>query len=215
MTKEFEPYQKHNKCGNGFTNWEYKSVKNNQNHVEISAEEVFQAECERLRQEAVEKGHAQGLQMAQKEIDEKKKQFADWIDLLQNPVKLLDDQLIQELIQTIIWLSQHCIGVALSVHPERLRDLLNVLKTELPSLHAHKQFVMNHQDMEWIKSELGEKEIPGLHDILTSDPLLNRGDFYLKSEHSELDGRLHSRLAALFAKYITQDTLLAPVSVKD
>jgi flagellar assembly protein FliH len=121
----------------------------------------------------------------------------------------------QEILQTILWLSQHCIAVELSVNPDKLRDLLNEIKTELPSLNNHRTLAMHPLDVAWIQAEVGDSEIPGLHQILVADATLNRGDFYLKGEYSELDGRIHSRFATLFAKYITKENLIVPKQVQD
>lgn len=126
----------------------------------------------------------------------------------------MDEHVIQETLQTILWLSQHCIAVELSVNPEKLRDLLNEIKTELPTLNNHRMLAMHPSDVEWLKAEIKENELPGLHEILAADPTLNRGDFYLKGEHSELDGRIHTRFATLFSKYITKDNLM-PMKVQD
>jgi flagellar assembly protein FliH len=215
MPNDFEPFQNKKEVNNAFRVWEYESVKNNEETVEINEEEALHAELERLKQEAIEKGYAQGMQQAQAEITEKKKELARWFDLLQNPIKLVDEQVTQEIIQTLIWLSQHCIGVELSIHPDKLRNLLQVVKAELPSLHAHKELVMNPQDVEWVKTEIDDKEIPGVHEILVADPTLNRGDFYLRGKHSELDGCIHTRLSTLFAKYINKDSANAPIKPQE
>jgi flagellar assembly protein FliH len=63
-------------------------------------------------------------------------------------------------------------------------------------------FVDSVLDTLGIKIEIDEKEIPGLHEALVADPSLSRGDFYLKGEHNELDGRIQTRFTTLFAKYI-------------
>ncbi|HHF7366522.1 TPA: flagellar assembly protein FliH [Legionella bozemanae] len=207
MSDEFEPYLKKKEKSSEFSTWEYESIVNNEAKVEINEEELFRAECERLKQEAREKGYAEGMQQAQAEINEKRKKFVYWFDLLQKPVKLVDEQVTQEIIQTIIWLTQHCIGVELSVNPDKLNDLLHTIKSELPSLQAYKVLAMHPEDVNWVKNEFGEKEIPGLQEILIADPLLNRGDFYLKGDYSELDGRVYTRLATLFTKYVTRDLI--------
>lgn len=216
MPNKFEPYNKKQGTNNEFSAWEYQPTKNNvEEPVVIDEKEAFLAECELLRQEAIKKGYEQGLQQAQVELNEKKKEFARWFDLIQNPVKLLDEHVTQEILQTILWLSQHCIAVELSVNPDKLRDLLNEIKTELPTLNNHRMLAMHPLDVAWIQTEIGENEIPGLHEILIADPALNRGDFYLKGEHSELDGRIHTRFATLFAKYITKNDLIVPMQVQD
>lgn len=208
MSKEFQPYNQDENRGE-FNAWEYKKIE--ETAPVISKEEAFLNECERLRQEAIEKGYAEGLQKAQTEIAEQKQELVQWVELLQKPVQFMDDKLTQEIIQTVIWLSQHCISVELSVNPEKLHQLLNQIKEELPSLQGNKVFAMHPDDVSWINDEIGEQLIPGLHNILVGDPSLSRGDFYLKSEHSELDGRIQTRFITLFSKYIDKDNLITPI----
>lgn len=218
MSNKFEPYYKKHSAAE-FSAWEYKK------HTKVAEEELVSTtredeeeqlkENERVQQEAIKKGYEQGLLQAQVEIDAKKQELIDWIKLIQKPIQLIDDKLIQELIQTLIWLSTHCIGVELSVNPDKLRQLFKKIKDELPSLQGDKVFAMHPDDVSWIKRELGISEIPNLQDILTVDPSLSRGDFYLKSEHSELDARIQTRLVTLFAKYINKDNLISPIKIQD
>lgn len=213
MSNEFEPYQNDVKTGE-FSAWEFHVAKDEE-QPEITVEEVLIDECALLKQQAIEEGYAEGMQLAQEEIRAQKAELSKWIDLLQKPVQLLDDKLTQEIIQTMTWLCTHCIGVELSVNPNQLLYLLDEIKKELPSLKANKHFGMHPDDVEWIKSELNEKDIPGLHDLLVADPSLSRGDFYLKDEHSELDGRIQTRFITLFAKYVNKDNLVTPIKSQD
>ena len=130
-------------------------------------------------------------------------------------MRLIDDKVTQEMIQTIIWIAQYCIGVELSVSPEKLRDLFNGIKDELPSLQEDKVVAMNPDDLEWVKTKISISEVPGLHESLVGDPSLSRGDFYLKGEHTELDGRIHTRLVSLFAKYLNTDNLITAIPSQD
>ena len=213
MSNEFEPYNNFGKKSE-FNVWEYHIVKDEVPPA-INPQEALLAECEALRLEAKQQGYAQGMQQAQQEIEEKKLELLAWINLLQNPVQLLDETLIQELIQTVIWLSQYCIGVELSVNPDKLHDLMLQIKAELPSLRAQRVFAMHPKDVEWIKKEFSDKEIPELHKILSPDPALNKGDFYLRGDNSELDGRLQTRFSTLFAKYINKDNWLSSADSQD
>lgn len=156
MPNKFEPYYKKQGNENDFSVWDYQASnkKVEEPAVAIDEKEVFRAECERLREEAIQKGYAQGLQQAQEELNEKKKELARWFDLIQNPVKLLDEHVIQEIIQTILWLSQHCIAVELSVNPNKLRDVFNQIKVELPTLNNHRMLAMHPDDVKWVQTEL-------------------------------------------------------------
>lgn len=208
MTKEFEPYYK--KENTKFNLWEYKKTVE-EPEVVVDPEEELAKECEKIREEARKQGYEEGLAQAKEDIDAKKQELIQWGKLLKNPVRLIDDRLTQEIMQTITWISAHCIGIELSVYPEKLRELFDHIKNELPALQPDKVFAMHPDDIEWIKTEIGVNEIPGLQDILEADPSLSRGDFYLKSDHSELDGRIQTRLITLFVKYINKDNLITPI----
>lgn len=200
MSNEFQPYYPEENA-NEFNAWEYQATPDKEKPV-VNVEEDQNKEFEVLRQEAIAQGYAEGLQKAQKEIDEKKEALAQWLLLIQKPILFLDEQLTDEVLKTLMWLCQHCIGVELSINPEKLHHLFAAIKEELPALKTNKILAMHPDDVAWIKSELSDEELPGLQEVIVADATLHRGDFYLKSDDSELDGRLQTRLNTLFAKYI-------------
>lgn len=212
MSNEFQPYGSE-KNASDFNVWDFQVTK--EVVPTVNHEEELLKECERIKTEAASRGYKEGLEQAQEEINNQKTELARWINLIQNPIQLLDEQLTQELMQTVIWLSQECIGIELSLHPEKLCALIEQVKEELPSLQKNKQLAMHPDDVAWIKQEMKPSEFPELHQLLVSDSELHRGDFYLSSEHNELDGRLHSRLSTLFAKYINKEYLSMPDKAED
>lgn len=214
MSTEFEPYPD-TRANTEFSAWDYQGSTSTEEVVEIDPEEQLMNEIALLKQEAIEKGYAEGLQQAEEEVNAKKLELIQWIEFFQKPIQLLDEQLTQEIIQTLIWLSQHCIGIELTVHPDKFHALFNEIRSELPSLRGNKVLGMNPVDADWVKAEISDKELPGIEQALFADPSLARGDFYLKSEHSELDGRLQTRFMTLFAKYINRDSLNTSMQSKD
>ncbi|MCL5271824.1 MAG: flagellar assembly protein FliH [Gammaproteobacteria bacterium] len=214
MSSEFEPFSSEKKNAE-FSAWDFQGSKNTEELVEVDQEEQLINDMEVLKQEAIEKGYAEGLQQAAEEVNKKKIELTQWIEFFQKPIQLLDEQLTQEIIQTLIWLCQHCIGIELTVHPDKFHALFSEIRSELPSLRGNKVLGMNPIDADLVKAELSDKELPGIEQALLADPSLARGDFYLKGEHSELDGRLQTRLKSLFAKYINKDSLAVSMQSED
>lgn len=214
MSKEFEPYPHENKTM-AFCDWDFNPLPKEKNLTPAEKETLAAKALEALRQEAMDNGYAEGLRQAEAEIDRQKKELAEWIGYLQKPVKLIDDKLIQELLQTILWICQHCIGIELSIHTEKLRGLLLHIKEELPSLKSYQYLAMHPEDAQWITSEMTDKAWPGLMQMITADETLSRGDFYLKGEHSELDGRVHTRLLTLFSQYLEKETWDMPLKPQE
>lgn len=212
MSNEFQPYSCE-KNAHDFDVWDFHVTK--EIIPVVNPEDELLKEYERLKAEASSLGYSEGLQQAQAEINNLKAELGRWVHLIQNPVQLIDKQLTQELMQVIIWLSQECIGVELSLHPEKIGALIEHIKDELPALKNNKQLAMHPDDISWIKQEMKPSEFPELHELLLSDPTLHRGDFYLKGEHNDLDGRLQTRLNTLFGKYINKEYLTTPDKAKD
>ncbi|KTD78415.1 FliH/SctL family protein [Legionella waltersii] len=204
MANEFEPFDKQLKVSE-FSAWEYKANNESAPAEEEHAELI--TELEALKQNAYQEGYTNGMQQAQKEIDDMKSELVKWLDLLQKPVHIIDEQLTQEIITTVIWLCQKSIAVELSISPDKLHSLFEKIKKELPSLHGKRILKMHPEDVDWIKANFSHNEIEGLLEILDGDPLLSRGDFYLQGDHSELDGRIETRLSMLFDQFITTEHL--------
>jgi flagellar assembly protein FliH len=117
-------------------------------------------------------------------------------------VRLVDEQLVNELIQTMLWLAQSCIGIEISQQQDKIQALLKTILEQWTEISGAKSLMMHPEDVDWIKVQLQSSRHQDLLENLHPDPSLKRGDFYLKSEHMELDGRLQSRLSQLFAEQL-------------
>jgi len=96
MSQEFQPYDNEGK-NLEFSVWDYRGIQGT-SAPEISLEDQFNQQCEALKQEAWDKGYADGLKQGQDEITAKKEELIKWMELIQKPVQLLDDELTQEII---------------------------------------------------------------------------------------------------------------------
>lgn len=207
MTKEFEPYTILERSTD-FNVWDYaEDTVATEGGVELVVDSQV-TQLELLRQEAMDRGYAEGLAKAEEEIAQQKASLMSWITLLQKPVAIIDEALVQEMIQVIIWLSHYCIGIELSVHQDKLTAIIEEVKNEIPIIKGRKELWMNAEDVEWLKKQVGDAQYQDFLAMLHVDETLGRGDFYLKTSHSELDGRLNSRLVSLFANHLDKDNLV-------
>ncbi|ARG97934.1 FliH/SctL family protein [Legionella micdadei] len=200
---DFQPlYEEKDK--ESFSIWDIKSPEPEITES-IDSEEELAKECEFIREEAKKAGYQEGLQQAASHVQKKQQELAHWLDLLQHPAKLLDNELNQEIVQTILWICEVCIGVELSIHPEKLLTLIDVIKPELPLLQGKKQLLLNPEDADYLMNELKPSGDSELIQFIIPDPSLARGDFYLKSDFSDLDGRVKTRLKNLLKSYLQND----------
>lgn len=199
MSKEFRPlYEEPAK--KEFNVWDYTPIEPVRTASDAQIE--FTIECERIRDNAREQGYQEGLQQAGAEIEALKAELNEWLEFIKNPVQLIDKALGQEIVKTIAWICEACIGIEITIQPEKLLTLVDAIKKELTAMQNERQLMMNTDDIEWLKSQLGSRnqEVIG---ILKADTTLKRGDFYLKSEYSELDGTLKARMDNLFALHLS------------
>lgn len=188
-----------------FHPWEIKPEQTEEEVPEVDPQLVFAEECARLRQLAEEEGYQAGYKKAEEEIAQLRNELQEWIDYLQNPLRMLDKSLSIEIVQTIQWLCTSCIGLELSLHPEKIMAVVDEIKQELPTIKGNKQLSMHPKDAEWLRNQLEKQKFFALTEILVEDGSLERGDFYLRSEFCELDGRLQTRLQQIFLEQFNSE----------
>ncbi|WP_028388386.1 flagellar assembly protein FliH [Legionella fairfieldensis] len=199
MDNDFQPlYEEKDK--DAFDVWDIK-IPEPEPVSEIDEKEELAKECERLREQAKQEGYQEGLRQAEIHVQQKQQELGEWIHFFQHPLAIVDSELNKEIVQTIIWICEACIGIELSVHPEKLAVLIDAIKQELPGLQGNKQLAMHPLDVEYLLDNFKNSQ-PDLTRVLIADPALSRGDFYIKDEYSELDGRLKTRLQTLFKSYL-------------
>lgn len=198
MEYDFQPtYAEKDK--NDFNTWDLGKKPVN-DEPEIDAQELFEQECESIRQRTHQEAYEQGLLAAEEEINALKTRFNEWFSTIQNPIKLLDKQLSDEVLQTILWICHECIKVELSLHPEKILAVIEAIKPELNAIKQPKKLCMHPDDISWLKQHL-DNSMDDWDTLLIEDERLQRGDMYLHSEHHVVDGKIYNRLQKICAQY--------------
>lgn len=79
MEKEFEPF--HEKASqNEFCPWDLKAPVSESPPSPVDTQAIFEAECQRLREEARLAGYKEGMANALSEIESLKSRLLEWID---------------------------------------------------------------------------------------------------------------------------------------
>lgn len=205
MTTDFEPmYEDQDE---DFDSWDLTQPKKAP-EPEIDEKAEFARECARIREEAQKQGFQAGVDAAAADMNKKLDELDQWIAFLKKPVSLVDKDLSREIIQCILWICEACIGIELSVSAEKFEPLIEVLKQELAGLQGTKRLAMHPEDVSFLQTRMQNEPGQLLADFLVPDPSLARGDFYLKSDFNELDGRLRTRLQMLCKPYLYEDDRL-------
>lgn len=202
MSKEFKPADDLRKK-TGFKNWEihYQQVETDKQH-KLSETALKEAEFKAMQEKAFDEGFSQGQQAAQKEIDELKEQLLFWINVFSKPSEQIEQSIKSEIVDSIFWICKYCIQVELSVNPDKLQKIIDDALQELPSLRDGKKLFVNEDDLEWIEEQLLPKDKEMIISVANKDASLSRGEFYMRDDQSEVDGRLETRLQKILHQHL-------------
>ncbi|WP_367606575.1 FliH/SctL family protein [Legionella sp. W05-934-2] len=205
MSKEFKSVEDKLKKTE-FKNWEihYRQVESAKKQ-ELSASAMKEAELNEMRERAYAEGFTQGQEAAKKEIDDLKEQLQYWINVFSHPSEQIEQSIKAEVVDTIYWVCKHCIQVELSINPEKIQKIVEDALQALPSLRDGKKLFVNDEDLEWIEEQLLPKDREMILAVASKDATLARGDFYMRDDQSEVDGRLETRLNNILRQHLPQN----------
>ena len=202
MSKEFQPI-KSKQTRTEFKSWEiHHHQVETAKQQELSESAQKEAELQAMREQAYQEGYQKGQQAAQQEIDILKEQLKYWIKIFSHPSEQIEQSIKAEIVDTIFWVCKHCIQVELSINHAKLQTIIEDALHELPSLRDGKKLYVNEDDLEWIESQLLPKDREMILAVATIDPSLERGEFYMRDDQSEVDGRLETRLNKILNEHL-------------
>lgn len=154
-------------------------------------------ELEALEQQARDEGRAAGLAegraAAAQELRERLAQLDAVCEAAARPLQAFDEQVAQELARLAMVVAGRVVARELQLAPELVVRAVREAADALPAATRELRVHLHPQDLALLR-ELGVAE---RHWQLLADPALARGDCRLESEHSRLDARVETRLAAV------------------
>lgn len=199
MDDTFEPLIKaKNKEEMTFDKWVTKNKLKSQPDRKLLQEEktvpmISNEELEKIKSDA----YQQGVNQAQDEINQAKKELSQLTELVLEPLRLVDEDVQNEILTLTTWLCKTCLDIELSVNPKKLMAMMNEIKEILPSARNVKTLFLNPNDAQILKGALASVDMEIKPEHIISDDSLTRGEYRLETETRELDGRLELRIREL------------------
>lgn len=207
MAELFEPMYS-GVVNESFASWEEENTISAISDVDKEA--LFQQELDALKQKAHDEGYAQGINDAENEMSLLKQQIKNILEVLQKPQSLITQELERSLIEVIYWMANACIHVTITQSEEALLSLFSVLKETLTAVEGKKHLALSKEDFEFLNKHSMTWEDDAGTLTLNIDETLARGDFYLRGENTEIDGRLARRLRTILANNLGIESWLSP-----
>ena len=153
---------------------------------------------EQGKKEGFEFGHKEGVLAAQKRVQAYVKRMDSLFNLLNEPLKTLDDEVEQEMITLIISMVRQLVRREVRADPNQIIGVVREALSILPVASRNVQLVLHPDDAVLIHEIYGLSETDLGWKIL-EDPVMSAGGCRIVTDTSQVDATLESRLANLIA----------------
>ncbi|MDF3982100.1 flagellar assembly protein FliH [Luteibacter sp. PPL201] len=166
------------------------------------------AEIEAIERQAREEGFNAGLNegraMAKRELAAQVARVDAIIAAMQRPFADLDHEVAGELAALATVIAERVLGFEIATRPQTILDVVRQAVDALPAATRHLKIHLNPADAAIVREHRSAVDPDG---TVVDDASLERGDVRLESEHSRLDARVRTRLAA-----VIDSVLVAPIA---
>jgi flagellar assembly protein FliH len=149
-----------------------------------------------LKEQAHQEGYQQGLAKAEGEIAARLAHLNELIDLMEKPAQLIDEQIEQQLLNIVTLVCEQTIQKSLNIEPELINKMLSGALEELITGQMNCKLQLNPEDKAFIEQDVSQSKSLS-HCELQQNPQLNRGEFLLSSDSTDIDARLQSRILGI------------------
>jgi flagellar assembly protein FliH len=162
-------------------------------------------------QESEARGYQAGLEKAQAEsqitlaaLAARVAQLDSVLQLLGAPLQQLDAEIEKELLQLTLAVGTQLARRELRVDPTQVIGIIRESLSQLPASARDIRVHLHPEDAATVRERLAEPSQERAWKIV-EDPTLSRGGCMIRTENSQLDARLDSRIAAVIANALGEE----------
>ncbi len=160
------------------------------------------AELEAIQQQAYEEAYAAGLvqgrKAGQQQVNDRVEQLEALLQVLAQPLEVLDEQVEQELVTLVIAIARQLVRRELKTSPGEILAVVRSALAALPVGQRHVQLHLHPEDAALVRELMTVPEGEAAWRI-AEDPMLSQGDCRVTTATSQIDARLETRLGAVIS----------------
>ena len=157
------------------------------------------------REQSEARGYEAGMAKAQAEMQgklaelgERIKRFDGLLQFLARPLQELDEEVEKSLLQLALAVGKQLARRELRVDPTQVIAIIRESLQELPTSARQPRVHLHPEDAAIVRERLSEPSSERAW-TLVEDPTMSRGGCVIRTENSQIDARLESRISAVIA----------------
>jgi len=160
---------------------------------------------QQAREEGLDLGHREGFRKGydegRTELEGQSRQLQSLLDLLAEPLKQLDKDVEQSVVDLAVLIARHLVRRELKTNPGEIVAVVREAMARLPVNMRHPRIHLHPEDLVLVMNalNLGDEEKAWR---LEPDPLTTRGGCLVETETSFIDATVEARLAAIVSKML-------------
>lgn len=155
-------------------------------------------QLEQIHQQAYNEGFAEGRRAGEAALRAEAQRLVSVFNVLQAPLKELDQQVEQELIDLAFVVARQLVRREIKTDPGAVVAAVREALSALPVAARRVQIALHPEDAELVRQALHLHDSEQTYKIV-EDPVLSRGDCRVTTESSRIDATIESRLNALMS----------------
>lgn len=169
-----------------------------------AAEAIARVAREQSEQRGYEAGMAKAkadMQAKLAEVDARIKRLDGVLRFIAQPLRELDEEVEQSLLQLAMAVGKQLARRELRIDPTQVIAIIRESLQELPTSARNPRVHLHPEDAAIVRERLSE---PGSERAwtLVEDPTMSRGGCVIRTENSQVDARLESRISAVIANVL-------------
>ncbi|OYY79916.1 MAG: flagellar assembly protein FliH, partial [Hydrogenophilales bacterium 16-62-9] len=174
-----------------FEHWEVVELAASHADRTPSAEDAG-AELARLRETAREAGYAEGLAAGRLEGEQACKRMKELAESFASTLDNLDFRLADMVLELALDVSRQVVSAELSVHPERILDVVNMALKQMAESSREARLLLNPEDAVLVRPHL-DQVLDKNRLRIVEDARVARGGCLIETPQGDLDATLPAR----------------------
>jgi flagellar assembly protein FliH len=153
-------------------------------------------------EEGFERGRRDGLLAGEGAVRDRAQRLERLFHTLARPLTEVDQQVVEELMTTVLVVAKHMIRREIKADAGQVIAVIHKALAELPSASRNIKIFLHPEDVPVVRDALAGEEERDVPWKLCEDPLISPGGCRIRTEHSEVDATMETRLARIAAELL-------------